>query len=265
MPVAVAVVNADAREGWPDDRPALAWSGHLVIIARGVQAVAAGGAMVKILEESGVIAVPGWVRDIDAFRRWTDSRECPHEYRLGWLKGEVWIDMSKEQVFTHILVKTQITIVVGALVIAEKLGLYLSDGLLLSNFAADISGNPDGTFLSYETLRSDRVRLIEGKRGGITEIQGSADMVLEVVSDSSVQKDYELLRRAYWEANIREYWLVDARKAPVRFDVLRHGARGYVSTRKQDGWVKSAVFGKFFRLTQTQNALGHPEFTLGVQ
>src|SRR5580700_1123705 len=101
--------------------------------------------MVKILEESGGIAVPGWVTDIDAFRRWTDSEDCPHEYRLGWLKGEVWIDMSKEQVFSHILVKTQITIVVGALVLAEKLGMYLSDGLLLSNFAADISGNPDGT------------------------------------------------------------------------------------------------------------------------
>lgn len=50
-------------------------------------------------------------------------------------------------------------------------------------------------------------------------------MVLEVVSTSSVQKDYRLLRRAYWEADIREYWLVDARKAPVKFEILRHGAR----------------------------------------
>jgi Uma2 family endonuclease len=221
--------------------------------------------MVKILEESGVIAVPAWVTDIDSFRRWTDSEDCPNEYRLGWLKGEVWIDMSREQVFSHNLVKTEITVVVGYLVRAEKLGVYLSDGLLLSNFAADISGNPDATFISHDTLRSDRVRLIEGKRGGFTEIQGSPDMVLEVVSDSSVQKDYELLRRAYWEADIREYWLVDARKAPARFMILRHGSRGYVAARNQDGWVKSVVFGKSFRLTQTQNDLGHPEFTLAVR
>ena len=139
-------------------------------------------------------------------------RDCPHEYRLGWLKGEVWIDMSKEQVFSHILVKTKIGMRLSQLAEEGQLGPYLSDGLLLSNFAADISGNPDGTFLSYETLRSDRVRLIEGKRGGFTEIQGSPDMVLEVVSDSSVQKDEELLRRAYWEAEIREYWMVDARE-----------------------------------------------------
>jgi Uma2 family endonuclease len=221
--------------------------------------------MVKILEESGVIAVPGWVRDIASFRRWTDSEDCPHDYRLGWLKGEVWIDMSKEQVFSHILVKTKISMRLSLIAEEEHLGLFLSDGLLLSNFAADISGNPDGTFLSYETLRSDRVRLIEGKQGGFTEIQGSPDMVLEVVSDSSVQKDDELLRRAYWEAGIREYWLVDARKAPLKFDLLRHGSRGYVSVRKQDSWVKSTVFAKSFRLTQTQNDLGHPEFTLMVQ
>jgi Uma2 family endonuclease len=68
-----------------------------------------------------------------------------------------------------------------------------------------------------------------------------------------------------WEAGIREYWLIDARKAPVKFDLLRHGSRGYVSVRKQDGWVKSTVFGKSFRLTQTQNALGHHEFTLAMQ
>ncbi len=221
--------------------------------------------MVKILGECEVIEVPGWVTDIEAFRRWTDTDDCPHEYRLGWLKGEVWIDMGSGQVFTHILVKTQITIAVGALVNAKKLGLFLGDGLLLSNFAADISGNPDGTFLSNETLRSDRVRLIEGKRGGITEIQGSPDKVLEVVSESSVQKDYDLLRQAYWEADIREYWLVDARKAPLRFDLLRHTPRGYVAARKQDGWVKSAVFGKSFRLTQAKNDLGHPEYTLAVR
>jgi hypothetical protein len=59
--------------------------------------------------------------------------------------------------------------------------------------------------------------------------------------------------------------LVDARKMPAKLDILRHGARGYVSVRKQDGWVKSQVFGRSFRLTQTQNSLGHPEFTLAVQ
>jgi hypothetical protein len=68
--------------------------------------------MVNILEESGVIAVPGGVADMEAFRRWTDSEDCPHEYRLGWPEGEVWIDISKERIFTHNRVKTQTASVV---------------------------------------------------------------------------------------------------------------------------------------------------------
>ncbi len=135
----------------------------------------------------------------------------------------------------------------------------------MSNLAADISGNPDATFLSHETLRSDRIRLIEGSSGGFSEIEGSPDMVLEVVSRSSVEKDYDLLRKAYWEAEIREYWLVDARKEPLKFEIFRHTPRGYVATRKQEGWIKSAVFGKSFKLTQRKNDLGHPEFSLSVR
>ena len=161
----------------------------------------------------------------------------------------VWVDLSREQVFTHVHVKSVISGVLWNLVEQGQLGLWFNDGLLLSSFAADISGKPDGTFLSHSTLNSDRIRLIEGKDAGIVEVQGSPDMVLEVVSKRSVKKDLEELRRAYWEAGIGEYWLVDARAEPVRFDILRHTARGYTAARKVDGWLKSAVFGRSFRLS----------------
>jgi hypothetical protein len=44
------------------------------------------------------------------------------------------------------------------------------------------------------------VRLIVGKDGGFVELQGSPDMVLEVLSASSEEKDTVLLKAAYWEA-----------------------------------------------------------------
>src|SRR5205085_1728741 len=128
------------------------------------------------------------------------------------------------------------------------LGIYFTDGVLLSNFAADISGNPDGMFVLTETLGSDRIRLIEGKDGGFVELQGSPDLVLEIVSPSSEDKDDVRLRQAYFEADIPEYWIIDVREEPFRFDILRRTSRGYANTRKQDGWVKSAVFGRSFRL-----------------
>jgi len=89
--------------------------------------------------------------------------------------------------------------------------------------------------------------------------------VLEVVSEGSVRKDTEQLRRDYWEAGIREYWLVDARKEPLVFDILRYTPKGYRVTPNKDGWIKSAVFGKSFRLIRRTNALGHPRYTLEVR
>ena len=65
--------------------------------------------MVTVLHESQRVSVPGWVTDINAFRRWTDANDFPDKARIWWLKGEVWIDMSKEQIFTHVRVKTEVT------------------------------------------------------------------------------------------------------------------------------------------------------------
>src|SRR5262245_51095446 len=99
--------------------------------------------MVRILDEDSKIAVPEWVRDVESFRRWSETDDFPQDRPVWWLNGEVWIDMSREQIFTHNLARTQVTIVVGYLVQTLNLGLFLSDGVLLSNFAAGISGNPD--------------------------------------------------------------------------------------------------------------------------
>jgi Uma2 family endonuclease len=221
--------------------------------------------MVTIIDESRAVSVPEWVKDLDSFRRWTDEDDFPDEFRVWWLCGEVWIDMSKEQIFTHVLVKTEITAVLRSMTNREQTGIYLTDGVLLSNFAADISGNPDGLFITAETLASDRVRLIEGADGGFVELQGSPDVVLEILSKSSEKKDNVTLKQAYYEAGIREYWVVDVRKEPLVFDVFRATTKGYARTPKQQGWVKSGVFGKSFKLEVSPGLQGHPNYTLSVK
>jgi Uma2 family endonuclease len=221
--------------------------------------------MVTFLNESLKVSIPDWVVDLESFRRWADADDFPEDGRVWFLKGEVYVDMSKEQVFTHGLVKTEIAGVLSPLAKAERRGFFLTDGVLLSNADADLSTNPDGTFVSYESLHSKRVAIVEGIEEGHVELEGSADMVLEVISRSSVQKDRVLLRRAYWEAKVREYWIVDARQQPLSFDILRHTSKGYVAARKRGGWVKSAVFGKSFQLTQGLDPLGNPQYTLSVR
>ena len=232
---------------------------------RPAPAATPNGRGVTVVGDCKQVTVPPWVVDLASFRRWMDSDDVPEKLRIWYLKGEVWIDMSKEQIFSHLVLKNEIFYVLTGLVKAGRLGLFLPDGLLLSNVTADISGNPDATFISNAALDSNRVRLIEGKEHGYVEVEGSPDMVLEVVSDSSTRKDLVVLRQAYGEAGVREYWLVDARREPLTFDILRRTAKGYAATRKQDGWLKSVVFGKSFRLTQRTNARKHPEFTLEVR
>src|SRR5262249_39969293 len=162
-----------------------------------------------INEEFGQVEVPTWVVDLKSFLRWADTVEFPEKGRLWYLKGKVWVDMSKEQVFAHVQIKGEFTRCLTGLALSEESGYYFTDGLFYSNDDADIGGQPDGTFVLFTTLESAVARLIEGSDGGYVELVGTPDVVLEVVSRSSVRKDTVILKRAYWEAGIPEYWLVD--------------------------------------------------------
>lgn len=221
--------------------------------------------MPTVVIDRAMVTIPGWVTDIDTFRRWFDSEEVPEKYRAWFLDGEVWVDMSKEQLFTHLALKGAIYAVMWALVRAARSGQLYPDGALLTNRPAGLSGNPDMVYVSHASVADGRVKQIPGAEVGFVELEGTPDMVLEVVSDSSEKKDNQVLREAYWAAGIPEYWLVDARGEEVEFDLLQHGPKGYRAARKVGGWAKSAVFGKSFRLVKAADPNGNPEFTLEVR
>jgi Uma2 family endonuclease len=170
-----------------------------------------------------------------------------------------------EQAFSHNLAKTRINVGLSELTISSGWGYYFSDGMSLSNVDVDLSTVPDGVGVSYDAVRSGRVVLIAGTQGGYVELVGTPDMVLEVMSDTSVLKDTEVLWELYWQAGVPEYWLVDARGKEPRFDIYRHGAKKYTPIRKQGGWLKSGVFKRSFRLMQQTDPLGNPLYQLEVR
>ncbi|MFM9966578.1 MAG: Uma2 family endonuclease [Planctomycetaceae bacterium] len=215
--------------------------------------------------DDGSVCVPSWVRDHASFRRWFHSDEFPETGRISFLNGEVYVDMSREQLYSHNQMKTEITRVLAHIAVTEESGLYFSDGVHLTHVGAELSANPDGVFVNLTSFDDGRVREIEGARDGLVELEGSPDLVLEVVSPSSVVKDYEIQRDSYWRAGIREYWLIDVRGDGLHFEILRHTARGYVATRLLAGWQKSAVLGKSFRLTRATDKRGQPKFQLFVR
>lgn len=221
--------------------------------------------MATVVFDEGTVQIPAWVVDLVSFRRWVQSDECPEKARIFYIKGEVWVDMSKEQAFTHNQVKGEITIALGGLVKRQQLGLFFTDGMRFTNEEVDISAVPDGMFVSNRSFRSGRAQLVEGREEGFTELAGVPDLVVEVVSTSSEDKDTEWMFKNYWEAGIPEYWLIDARQEPLRFDLFRHGNKGFATSRRQAGWVKSTILGRSFRLTQSVNVLGQPQYTLSTR
>ncbi len=215
---------------------------------------------------SGEMTVPSVLpTTLAEFREWVGNSDLPEKTRVCFYNGKVWIDMSNEQLFTHAALKGVIFAVLFELARAGKLGRCFPDGVLLTNETANVSNNPDGVFVSYAALEAGRVAWTPGKTDGYVEIVGSPDLVVEVVSKSSVRKDTVVLREAYWEAGIPEYWLVDARAENPNFRILKSTPSGYAETRKVAGWQKSAVLGKSFRLVRGSDPLGDPEFTLEVK
>jgi Uma2 family endonuclease len=213
----------------------------------------------------GDVHIPEWVVDLETFRRWCNSDEFPKEGRIDYIKGTVWVDMSMEQVFTHVQIKTAMTAALFGVAEAGDLGLYLNDGLRLSNEGANLAVGPDGTFISNHSMEEANIQFIQGASEGHTEVEGVPDMVLEIISPGSVNKDTEWLFKAYRDAGIKEYWLVDVRGRRLNFDIFRHRAKGYAATRKRDGWLKSEVFGKSFCLTRREDRFGNLRYGLEVR
>lgn len=206
--------------------------------------------------------IPDGLTKLDAFRSWAKSDDFPERGRFAFLNGTVWMDQSKEAGNAHNRVKTAFAIGLGGLVEDHDLGQYFGDGMLLSHAAAGLSTIPDGVFVSHESVESEALVRVGGVVDDFVELLGTPDMVLEVVSKSSLEKDRELLPELYFQAGIPEFWLVDAREE-LTFDIVRRSAKGYVPSRKQaGGWIKSVVFGRSFRLTRGSNRVGDCTFKL---
>lgn len=213
------------------------------------------------------IRVPTSVNSLAGFRRWAKSPQFPERGRFSFIGGELFIDMSPEELETHNQVKAESSSTLYRLITRLDLGNFYPDGTLVTNPAADLSTEPDGTFVSWESLESGRVRLVprKGVAGQYLEIEGSPDMTLEVVSTSSVPKDTVLLKKTYFRARVREYWLIDARSDELSFQILVRGKSGFVAAPSRGGWQRSDVFGCSFRLERRRGRMGLWRYALKVR
>ena len=59
------------------------------------------------------VRIPSGLNSLEAYRQWARSDEYPERGRFSYLNGEMWVDLSMGQLFSHNGVKTQFTVILG--------------------------------------------------------------------------------------------------------------------------------------------------------
>jgi Uma2 family endonuclease len=217
-----------------------------------------------VIEEQ--LEIPLDIRSLADFRRWATSDAFPERGRIDYLAGRIEVDMSPEDLFCHGTLKGEIYSTVHQIVKAKDLGYVFIDRARISSVEADLSAEPDIVLVRHATLAEGRVQLIakaSGQADRYIELEGAPDMIVEIVSDSSVGKDTKRLPKTYFKAGVPELWLADARRQPLVFRIHERGRSRYRAVRPDpEGFQFSAVFGCHFRLESRRDAQGHQVFDL---
>jgi len=211
------------------------------------------------------IEVPLGIASLEEFRQWARSDAFPERGRIDYIAGRIEVDMQAEAMYSHGGVKAAILRVLLNIAWDEDLGEIYADRMRIASIPADLSAEPDVVYLSHETLDSGQVELVPkaNRDDEFIEIQGSVDMVAEIVSDSSVVKDTRRLPFAYYDAGIREYWLIDARGDELVFQIQRRGSNAFEpASIDTEGFQTSTVFGRRFQLVRGRNRRGHWKYEL---
>ena len=177
----------------------------------------------------GAVMIPAFAaRSLAGFREWYASDSFPEDGCICYLAGELYVDMGHEPISSHVALKTALTEVLNALAVGTDLGQFFGDGGRVVNERAKISAEPDGCYVSFAAVTDGRVKLRPSNDGeDVTEFVGPVDMVLEVVSPSSVHKDKTLLPELYHRAGVAEYWLMTlaSQRSPSPFWRTRRNSR----------------------------------------
>ena len=214
------------------------------------------------------VRIPATVRDLDTFRDWIHSADFPDHVQASYLQGSIFIEMSPQEIESHAKLKMLLYGELWDLVKETDAGEILSDGTLLVNETADVSNEPDMMYVTWASLRDGTVEYRERREGSrrFVEVVGSPDLAVEVVSDSSVQKDTVELFDGYFNAGVTEYWLIDARGDEIDFRIHTRGADRFEPTPPDaDGFTPSAVLSRRFRIERELNPVGMYRYRMEIR
>ncbi len=209
------------------------------------------------------------IRDLAEFRRWALSDEFPERGRIDYIDGRIEVDMSPEDFFTHGTLKTRVAAEIADRVEELDFGHTLIAETRISSTAGNVSAEPDVVVISHDAFDSGRASLVPKASGDpdrFVEVEGAPDLIVEIVSDSSVKKDTQRLPRAYFAAGVREFWLIDARDEELVFQIQRRGSGAFaVAETDADGYQRSDVLDASYQLERSRHARGHWVYRLRMK
>jgi Uma2 family endonuclease len=209
------------------------------------------------------------IGDLTEFRAWALSDEFPERGRIDYIAGRIEVDMSPEDLFTHGTLKSQVVSKIEARVAELDLGHTFVGETRVSSPEGNFSAEPDVVVLSHDAVDDGRVTLTPkatGEEGRYVEIEGAVDLIVEIVSDSSVRKDTQRLPAAYYRGGVREIWLIDARGQQLLFQIQRRGSSTFELTPADaNGFQRSDVLDCLVRLDRQRHRRGHWVYQLNLQ
>jgi Uma2 family endonuclease len=210
--------------------------------------------------------IPGGVNDLESFRRWARSRSFPKRGRIDFVGGRIEFDMSPDNLYFHTAPKSELGRVIGNRLVQTEIGQWFIDKTRVSCPAVGLSVEPDIVLVTDQSLAEGRVQLTPSRRptpDSFVEIVGPLDLIVEIVSDKSVTKDKRRLKRKYFEAGVREYWIVDARGDALEF-VIHHRSRTRFAAAPADetGYQQSLVLETAYWLEKRRGRSGHWTYRL---
>jgi Uma2 family endonuclease len=201
------------------------------------------------------------IRSLAEFRQWALSDDFPERGRIDYIAGRIEVDMSPEDFFTHGTLKSEIAGEIKDRVDELDLGHTLIAETRISSVPGDVSAEPDVVVITHEAFDAGRVRLVpkaSGEADRYVEVEGGPDLIVEIVSDSSVKKDTKRLPPAYYAAGVREFWLIDARGKKLQFQIHRRGNSEFEPAQTDnEGYQRSEVLDAAYHLERSRHQRGH--------
>ena len=218
-----------------------------------------------ILDEDFRVPLVGSLAE---FRAWALSDSYPETGRIDYLGGRIEVDVSPEDLFTHGKLKTTLIAVLQQRIADGDLGDLFSDRTRVSCPEADLSVEPDLVFVSYDAVESGRVRLVpkaSGERDRYVELEGAADLVVEIVSDRSVERHGTTARGLLAGA---DRGILAGRRAGV----CAWSSKSAIGPRRATNWLppaptaqRSAIFPTWFSITRRRNRAGRWSYDVATR